>query len=389
MSKYQGREFRTHLQAPNPAALERLIAGTRGFAREHDMHDVEVLQKRRDPDGGYEATVIAHNFNPFKWVKEKWGEGEEIRRGAEYARDPEGTEFEWSLEAEEERLKAQREKAQEAEEREERTAAVREKYQTSQEKREVEEAEQKAEELRKQKEETDILVERASKAKYESDIAKKEKDVTAARKEEWARKYGKYKDVKGEVTKTAGQISKAFAPAGAPGGVKRFYLGGAKESLYVPQAPSAERLREIPAKRALEPHIERLRRATAPGAGVTMPIARAVMPSERLAQQPQAALLRQPLQYGFLREAGRLKSQGPLGQVVSGQLSGTSKLEQAVFAEIKANNDVDTLEHIKAELTKLGYQRGDVEQAVRSLEQKGFVEKQKLLPGGQAEYVVR
>jgi len=213
------------------------------------------------------------------------------------------------------------------------------------------------------------------KAQLRAKQAQAEAITSEQRKKEWERRFGKYKDIKGEVTKTSGQVSRAFAPAGAPGGAAQFYLGRPGKGLYVPSTPSAEGLKEIPAKRALQPHTERLRRATAPGAGIMTPIARAVMPSERLAQQPQATLLRQPLQYGFLRQYT--------------MPSGTSKLEQAVFAEIKSNGDVDTLEHIKTELARLGYQRSSVERAVRSLEQKGFVEKQKLLPSGVSEYVVR
>lgn len=232
-------------------------------------------------------------------------------------------------------------------------------------------------------------IQRVKRAQLRAKRAQAEDVTRAFEKAEWERKFGKYKDIRGEVTKTAGQISKALAPAGAPGGAARFYLGRPGRGLYVPGAPSAEGLREIPAKRALQPHTERLRRTTAPGAGTVMPIAGAALPSERLAQTPSYGLLRQPLQYGFLREAGRLKGGGSLGALAASQLSGTSRLEQAVFAEVRSNNDVDTLEHIKSELAKLGYSKTQVEVAVRSLERKGFIEKQRALPGDAAEYVTR
>lgn len=196
---------------------------------------------------------------------------------------------------------------------------------------------------------------RAKRAQAETvtqDLRKKRFELGKARREEFY--------------KTAGRISKAFAPAGAPGGAAQFYLGRPGRSLYVPERPTAEHLRESPAKRALQPHTERLRRATAPSTGTLMPIARTVAPSESLAQSPN---------YGFLRQFTLP--------------SGTSKLEQAVFAEIRSNHDVDTLEHIRSELSKLGYGRAQVEQAMRALEGKGFIERQKLLPGRPPEYVVR
>lgn len=213
------------------------------------------------------------------------------------------------------------------------------------------------------------LGEEYERERVQAAIAKQRLEREKLAKERLARKKAQFelgKARREEVSKTAGRISKAFAPAGAPGGVAQFYLGRPGKGLYVPSTPSAERLRENPAKRALVPHVERLRRAAAPGSGTMMPIAKAVAPGQRLAQ---------PLQYGFLRQFALP--------------SGSSRLEQAVFAEIRSNHDVDTMEHIKDELVKLGYGRPQIEQAVRSLEHKGFVEKQRQLPGGLVEYVVR
>lgn len=182
---------------------------------------------------------------------------------------------------------------------------------------------------------------RAKRAQAESiteDLKKKRREASKARRDEAA--------------KRAGQVAKTFAPASAPGGVKKFYLGGASKDLYTPDRPSAEPLKHAPAGKALRPHTERLRRAVSPGEAVTMPIARMSVPSTTPAQLPE---------YGFLREMALP--------------SGTSRLEHAVFAEIQANHDVDTAPHIKDEVARLGYRRSDIGGAIKTLVQKGFIEK--------------
>lgn len=96
--KYQGREFNIHLQAPTLAELNGMIRGIRDYARKHNIEKIKVLQKGADPDGGFEAVIKAHNWNPIGWIKEKW----EARGGGYQAR----------LEREEERLERERKKAQ-------------------------------------------------------------------------------------------------------------------------------------------------------------------------------------------------------------------------------------------------------------------------------------
>jgi len=71
MAKYQGKEFTASMQAPSRESLETLIEGMQDFAASHSLGEVEVLQLRSDPDGGWEAVVKAHNWNPISWVKEK------------------------------------------------------------------------------------------------------------------------------------------------------------------------------------------------------------------------------------------------------------------------------------------------------------------------------
>lgn len=69
--QYQGREITATLQAPNAQELNKMIRGIQRYAKHFEMGGVSVLQKGPDPDGGYRAVVVAHNFNPFKWIKRK------------------------------------------------------------------------------------------------------------------------------------------------------------------------------------------------------------------------------------------------------------------------------------------------------------------------------
>jgi len=82
MKKYQGKEFTTNLQANTEAELDALITGLNKYAKQHNIESVQILQKKRDPDGGWEAVVKAHNWNPIQWVKEKFKEkGEKAKEG--------------------------------------------------------------------------------------------------------------------------------------------------------------------------------------------------------------------------------------------------------------------------------------------------------------------
>ena len=80
--RYQGREVRVHIKANTLSELNRMITGMRKYAQAHKLGAIQVLRKHKDPDGGYEATIVAHNWNPLKWVAEKW----EARGGGYEAR---------------------------------------------------------------------------------------------------------------------------------------------------------------------------------------------------------------------------------------------------------------------------------------------------------------
>jgi len=132
------------------------------------------------------------------------------------------------------------------------------------------------------------------------------------------------------------------------GGIRDMYFGRAKPSLYVPPAP-----KEVIPKET----VKKLREVTtlgAPRAGVDTSYARRLV-------QPGGKELRQPLHFGFLRELLMPK--------------GLSPVEQYAFAEIRENNDRDTVRHVVSQLAQLGISRKQAENAVRSLLQKGYVRK--------------
>lgn len=68
---YQGKEFTSTLQAPSKESLDILVRSAKKFAGSHQMENFKVLEKGKDPDGGYRAIVTAHNWNPITWIKEK------------------------------------------------------------------------------------------------------------------------------------------------------------------------------------------------------------------------------------------------------------------------------------------------------------------------------
>ena len=88
--KYQGREITSTIQAPNKEQLDGMIKGMRSYAKDHDLGPVQVLQRREDPDGGWEAIVRSHNFNPINWAKQKIGQTKAKGEAAQQAWDSSG-----------------------------------------------------------------------------------------------------------------------------------------------------------------------------------------------------------------------------------------------------------------------------------------------------------
>lgn len=67
---YQGKTYSATVKANTAIELENVIAQMRKDAEAQGMETFIVSEIKKIPGGGYEATVVAHNFNPFKWVKE-------------------------------------------------------------------------------------------------------------------------------------------------------------------------------------------------------------------------------------------------------------------------------------------------------------------------------
>jgi len=101
--------------------LDEMIGGLNEYAGEHGLEPITILRRRRDPDGGFEATVSAHNWNPIKWVKKKVGEFKEGRERRKIKGEEEEKE---ELTRRQPLLKARREAAEE----EQKTREAEEEY---------------------------------------------------------------------------------------------------------------------------------------------------------------------------------------------------------------------------------------------------------------------
>jgi hypothetical protein len=200
---------------------------------------------------------------------------------------------------------------------------------------------------------------------------KAEKEEQRADKRfEWERSEASAKRrerVKKEVSGAAKGLQKFLTLGGMPATSAKqrgeFYFGKPNKDLYVPSTPSVTPIKRSPAGAAHKVDTSELKARTVLRGGEF---------ARRLVEPPG----RHSESFDLLR---RLNTP-----------SGNSPLEQLVLAEIKDNNDHDTMEHIKTEVSKKGYNRQDVEKAVKLLESRGFIEKQRpALPSGQPEYILR
>lgn len=328
---YQGREFRTHIQAPTEAELDRMIERSQGYSRGVGTGIVSVLQKGKDPDGGWEATVVAHNRNPIDWIKEKFGGSEEEKYDdeeeeyEEAERKAKEAELKEEKEAKAAELKAKRKAREEEKAYIEGMEEQRRAYLSEEEKEELERrerGEQKEKEAWKEMEKAAELERSLGRSKLEESIAESEE---GKKKKEWEagrRQWERYKDVEAEermaekhgwakskagsekrervrkeVGTYAGGIYKAVA---APGGKKELlrhremYVPKAGVDAYVPtgmrelttvpkeaRGISASEIGE-PLRKVSAPKLGKLQAAGTPGAGLGTPIAGAAMPSTSL-----------------------------------------------------------------------------------------------------------
>ena len=420
--KYQGREFRTYLQAPTERELSQMIRGIRTYAKEIGAGPIKVVQKGRDPDGGWEAMVVAHNWNPIKWIKRKIEERKpEVK--AEHEAEKE------LLEEEKKRLKKAQKEAEEKAYLEEKQAELRKKYATPEEKKAEELAKGVEEEARKaKKEERKAQKAEARVTAGEAKAAEELRELREAQIREAKRKAGE--DVWGRTERTAGRVAKvgkAFTKVGRGVSIKPEYIPKASPELYTggtsPMKTTGadyEYLREQakfhprPAT-SLSPLAKASTAFSAAGQQGVSPLAReatAVRPPvrstgqsplvKRLTAAPVVGSMgpsgQSPLVKLTEHPVGRVRGMGPsplattgVGQthgLISskgegaamallremGMPRGLSMMEKAAFAEIRDNNDRDTLQHISSELAGLGIARKDAEKAVGNLLRKGLVE---------------
>ena len=69
--KFQGREITATIQAPDEADLDMMLQEMQDYTAATGLEPIEVLSKGPDPDGGYRAVIVAHNWNPLAWLKKK------------------------------------------------------------------------------------------------------------------------------------------------------------------------------------------------------------------------------------------------------------------------------------------------------------------------------
>ncbi len=155
---------------------------------------------------------------------------------------------------------------------------------------------------------------------------------------------------------TAKKLQRIITLGGIPKVIhKELYMPKPKAEMYVPTG--MRRLTSLEDGRgALQevtaPRLGALQRAGSPYAGVGTPIARMVVPTRPRDVGGLGPTFRR------LREVSKL----PL-----------DRLEHAVLAEIRANGDRDTLQHVVSELGELGISRVEAEGAVQGLLQRGLV----------------
>jgi len=111
---YQGKEITSTIQAPTREALEDMLGAMRHYSSRQGLGPVKVLESGPDPDGGYRATLVAHNFNPLKWAKEKFKERGEEKEYKERRKAGQVPPEEMSPREQKEEVEANRRRAEEA-----------------------------------------------------------------------------------------------------------------------------------------------------------------------------------------------------------------------------------------------------------------------------------
>lgn len=314
--QFQGREITTTIQAPTSKALDGMIKGMRSYARKQNLGEVEVIQRRRDPDGGYEAIIRAHNWNPLSWIREK---AEVLtpsgrRRRREYKEEEELLEEESDEDEDEDEDKDEKEIYGRVAEKE----AIGESEKA---------AEEKSERERKKREKTEKEEDKIEAQRRKTELAKLKARERLSKKE--ARK---------DRGKVGEKIVKAMVPKKVP---KGWYVPKAQPKLYS-TAPMPVELGALRKGMSLEA----LKKAGMFGGQIS---------------SPQGDISGLRMGFGMSREVVLIP--------------GLTKAESHAFQEIRQNGDVDSTAHVVSELMELGISKSEAIKAISGLLAKRLVEK--------------
>ena len=369
--KYQGKEFRTYIQANSEEALDEMIGQTQKYSKRVRTGPIRLLEKRHDPDGGWEATIVAHNWNPIRWIKEKFGgkrEGEEPELSYEEKLDI--GEEEELLKVRKEQLEEEKavreaeEKVEEAEESEE----IKPDEKESSEKEELRRLTGKLGELEKA---TAIVEAEAKLAELEAAKEKWTKlpeDVEATRQELARKREEEKKKLKREgrerVAKKALATYKAVLGPTRPVS-KHFYIPRQMPEYYVPgravRKLTTPPRQESPIGQVSTPNLVGLRRASSP---------------------PPATAIRVPF-----KDVERQEGLGPAFSRLR-QMGKFPKVDWAVYSEVHANGDIDTPSHIRSEVGQLGFSRREIDDSLKRLRHLGLIVPTGQVYNGEKELMV-
>jgi len=70
---YQGKTYEATVKANTELELRDVLAEMEADASKMGMDTFQVVSIYQEADGGYAAEILAHNWNPFKWVKQAVG----------------------------------------------------------------------------------------------------------------------------------------------------------------------------------------------------------------------------------------------------------------------------------------------------------------------------
>ena len=175
---------------------------------------------------------------------------------------------------------------------------------------------------------------------------------------------GKRREERAKGRRKWGKVGKAVVQATVPGKPHpRWYIPKAMPEYYVPGG----RVRKLtdptgaPAGYMHTPHLHSLQRAGAP---------------------PPTAAVKAPF-----RDVERFEGLGTaMGRLR--ELERFPSVDQAVYAEIHANGDIDTPSHVRREVGQLGFSRSEIDIALKRLREAGLVTPSGRVHEGETELMI-